>query len=166
MTMQSRVRLGIQGEYSIAADNGSLIRALAHAADIAFADGVGLNAASEFWTDEVSVAQSVNTDIDLQTLTKPDGSALVLTGVKAVLISAAAANPAALTLQPGASNGWTAVFGGTTPTTPIAPGGAWIQANPSAGGFAVSGSNKTVRIASPGTTGTYVFRISVLGITA
>lgn len=164
MTQQVRIRAGLTGEYSVAADLGSLVQGIVHSADVSLADGSGLGLASDSWSDNYSVSASTNSDIDLQALTKPTGAALALTGVKALLISAGSANPGNLTLQLGASNGWTNFLGGTTPTHAIQPGGVFLIAIPSAAGIVVASNNKTIRIASAATTGTYTFRVSVVGI--
>lgn len=164
MTQQVTVRASITGEYSSAVDLGSLIKQINAGGSTALADGTGANLASEHWGDSVSVSASTNTDVDLQALTKPTGAALALTGVKALLIKAGASNPGNLTVQPGASNGWTSILGGTSPTTPIVPGGVLMLMAPSAAGFVVGASNKVLRIASAATAGTYTFDVMVVGI--
>lgn len=164
MTQQVRIRAGISGEYSSAIDLGSYSKLIVAAADVVLADGTGLGLASEHWGDTVSAIQSVNTDVDLQSLTKPTGAALSFSGIKALLIKAASTNPGNLTVQPGPTNGWSNFLGGTTPTHAIVPGGLLLIAAPSAAGIAVASNNKVLRIASAATAGTYGFDVMVVGI--
>jgi hypothetical protein len=127
-------------------------------------DGTGAGLVNKQYADSASVAQSVNTDIDLSgALTQAFGT-VVFTAVKAILIVAGDANPGALTLF-GGTNPFLGPLTGTTPAVTLEAGQVFVVTKTSAAGWAVTNaSNDNFRVASAATAGTYTWDIVLLGI--
>jgi hypothetical protein len=166
MTLEATVSVGVKGNNSGVVDLGVRSRQIALAANLAFTDGSGAGQASKSFTDSASQAQSVNTDLDLAgALTGDDGATVTFTAIKAIVISAGAANPGNLSVGPAPANGVSGIFSGTTPAIVLKPGARFVLAVGDAAGYAITAATADLlRIASAATSGTYTYDICILGI--
>lgn len=129
-------------------------------------DGTGLSQASKHYARAFTgIANSTNSDTDLSgALTDPFGVALNFTAIKGLIVRAADANPGNITVG-NVTNGITSPFGAATHSQIVAPGGIYLNFNPSAAGFAITASTADLlRIATAATAGTYAFDLFVVGI--
>lgn len=165
MPLEGKIALRTSFLESLAHDLGSKKYDPVRALQLDFLDGSGAGQANKLFVDSVSVAQSVNTDLDLV------GSALQgafgtvsFTAIKGIIVIAGAANPGNLTVG-NVTNGIVAPFGAATHSIQVAPGGLFAVANPSAAGWPVTGSTADLlRIASAAAAGTYTFDVIIIGI--
>lgn len=132
--------------------------------DARWPSGTGDNQADQLWCDfGRTVATATNDDLDLTALSathSPTGVAVNFAEIRAILLFWYVANTTNATLQPGASNGWTA-FGASFLHT-IKPGTYWRTICGVDGKYPTSGTDKVLRIAnSAGATATY--DIAILG---
>lgn len=107
--------------------------------------GAGAGVVAVEWPYAATLA-AATVDYDLTALPTllAGGSTITLAKVRVLAIEAAAANAAALSIQPsGAANPWTTPFAG--PFT-LAPGSKIFSLCPSAAGWAVSGGAKILRV--------------------
>lgn len=140
---------------------------LAHkkSAQLAWLSGSGAGQVTKIYSDSFSVAQSVNTDLDLSgTLTGVYGT-VVFTAIKGILVVAGTNTGLGNLVIGNVTNGIVAPFGAATHSIAVAPGGFFAITNPSAAGFAITaGTVDLLRIATAATAGTYTFDVVVVGI--
>lgn len=139
--------------------------ALALNKTLSFDTGVGAGQADRLYAPaQFSVAQSINTDIDLAgVLTDLLGQALTFVKVKAIYIECDAANPDGVTVGAG-TNPFIAWLLATGDGVKIRPGGFLLLGATEATGFAVTaGTADILRIATPATAGTYLFKVVIVG---
>lgn len=118
----------------------------------------------EGWTHgSGTVADAATATLDLKALSGPNNEALDLTEVKFLRISAPSSNTGDLTFKPGTTNGFP-VFGGTTPTITLKPGGTKILIlNGKSGSFPTSGTEKTIEFSNAsGAAQDYSFEVAGL----
>jgi hypothetical protein len=128
--------------------------------------GTGASQADLMFSDQRTLVQSANEDLDLAgALTSPLGTTFLAVKCKAIAIFAAAANPGNLTVGRGATNGFpwiSAVSAGVV----IPPGGGNCWYAPAAGITVVAGTADLLNIAAAATTGSYVYDVHLLGTSA
>lgn len=100
--------------------------------------------------EAVPLAGSGGVDVDLQTLTGPDGASIGAAEIVWMEISAPSTNPGNLRVSPSSSNGWTAFLSSSgstdTPRIDIPPGAKIRIYGPVDGSYPVTGSDKSIRI--------------------
>lgn len=132
--------------------------------DLVWGDGTTADKINGWWCDtERSVNASSNDDLDLTSLPaagSPDGAALTLAEVRAIFIFADDDNVSMLTMQPGASNGWTAL--GASLQLQVEAGAKHRLLCGKDGAWPISGTDKVLRIAN-GSGGTANYGILILG---
>lgn len=140
---------------------------LAHkkSAQIAFLSGSGAGQVNKIYSDSFSVAQSVNTDLDLSGALTGVYGTVVFTAIKGILIVAGTNTGLGNLTVGNVTNGIVAPFGAATHSIAIAPGGMFATVNPSAAGFAITAATADLlRIATAATVGTYTFDVIIVGI--
>lgn len=164
MSVTAKVSLKVEGLEALAQDLGSKNFPFLKSLLLQFDDGSGLNQISKVYADLFSVAQSINTDIDLNPGPTGAFGAVVFTALKGIIITADSTNPNNLTIG-NVTNGITSPFGAATQSQLVAPGGFYANLNPQAAGWPVSaGTADLLRIASAATVGTYSGAVILLGI--
>lgn len=166
MAFSADLRLSCAFKETGAPDFGSAVDSAEFLFQAAIANGVSNGQADLVYRKSYSVAQSVNTDIDLVgALTRLlTGATFSPAKIMAILAKAGAANPGILTLGLG-TNPFLGPLGGTTPTHAIAIGGFYAWHSP-AGIALTGGASDVLRIASPATVGTYTWDLLVIGKSA
>lgn len=163
MSVSGKINLRINFDEVLALDLGSKSAAIAKALLISLEDGSGLNQISKVWADSFSQANSVNTDIDLNTGPTGPFGAVTFTTLKGIIVIAGADNPGVLTIG-NVTNGIVGPFGAADESQKVHPGGVYMNINPTASGWTVTaGTVDLVRIASAATAGTYTGDIILLG---
>lgn len=165
MALTGKMNIRFDFTNTASQDVGSKQAQLIKSKLLTFLDGTGISQVNKIYADSVSVAQSVNTDIDLAgALTDQFGVALTFTAIKGILVVAGDSNPGNLTVG-NVTNGITSPFGAATHSQIVAPGGFYANFNPQAAGFTVTaGTVDLLRVASAATVGTYTFDVCVVGI--
>jgi len=132
---------------------------------IALLNGTGAGQANKIYSDSFSVAQSVNTDLDLSGALAGVYGAAVFTAIKGILVVSGANTGLGNLTIGNVTNGITLPFGAATHSIAVAPGGFFCTVNPSAAGFPITaGTVDLLRIATSATVGTYTFDVVVVGI--
>lgn len=129
--------------------------------DLLVPNGTAANQADKLWSDARSLAGTTAEDLDLQTLTDANNTALALAEVVAVIIEVGAENNGNLEIEPGASNGWDALFNASQ-SIELRPGSVAAFYCPTNPAWAVDATNKVLNINNLGA-GTGSYRITVLG---
>lgn len=136
-----------------------------------FAFGTGAGKINLAAVQGGTLAVSTPVNVDLSTMTDPYGAAVNFAKVRGLMIVNFSTS-AVLTVGAAASNPWTALMGGTTPTFFVGPGyldattgkvhpGYEIKARGDAAGFAVSGSSKVLKL-DPGAS-TFDYFLALIG---
>lgn len=128
--------------------------------DLLLGSGTGANQADVLYSDYRALA-STNEDLDLKTITDAFGVALALVEVVAIMIEAPSTNSGNIILEPGASNGWAAMFG--VAGLVLLPGASALITCPGAAAYAVGASTKVLNVENTGTGG---YTLTIVGRTA
>lgn len=121
-----------------------------------FANGNGLNQASNIYTARRTLATGANENLDLSgVLTNPFGVSIALTKLKALILSAASGNTTNLTVTRPASGAPFLLASGDGFV--LTPGGIFVLVDPSAAGIAVTaGTGDLINVANAaGASATY-----------
>ena len=110
--------------------------------------GTGADQIDKVYSATRQISGSGNEDLDLTTLTDAAGAALALAEVVLLYISNPATNGGDFRIQPGASNGWTALQSGSTDHVTIKPGTSLCLICTPAAAYAVAGGSKTLNVAN------------------
>ncbi len=129
-------------------------------------DGTVANQADLFYHDQRTIANGANDDLDLAgVLTDKFGSVLTFARVKALYVSAAAANVALVTIGGAPSNAWSPIFSDSSDKIVLRPGGFVLLGAPEATAYAVTaGTADQLRISHDGSDSTSViYDIAIIG---
>jgi len=150
--------------YANAADVGSLSISANDDHSMTFTDGTGAGAAQKYWESLRTLAASATENIDLSGgITDVFGNVLTLTAVKILRIRASSANTNDVVIGGAASNAFP-LFGGTTPTLAIKPGGEVLIVAPDANGYTVTAATGDILKVLNGGAGTSVsYTIEIVG---
>jgi hypothetical protein len=132
-----------------------------------FTNGTGAGQADILWADERTLAASATEDLDLAgVLTDAFGATVASAELVAILVIAADANTNNVVL--GAATNPIALFGGTTPTYAVKPGGIFLVAAPNAAGLLTVGAGSTdvLKVANSGSGTSVTYKIAVLARSA
>jgi len=132
-----------------------------------FTNGTGAGQADILWADERTINASSNDDLDLAgVLTDAFGRTVAAVELVAIMVVAAATNTNNVVV--GAATNPVPLFGGTSPTVPVKPGGVLLLAAPNAAGLATvtASTGDILRVANSGSGSTVTYKIAVLARTA
>jgi hypothetical protein len=143
-TLVSSVGVDVSAVLAAALDLSTPGDSLAYPIAHDFADGAGDDQANQVWHDRRTVAAVTADNLDLAgVLYNPLGELVTLARVKAIIIFNRSTQ-CTLQLQAGASNGWAAFLGGTTPHLKIEPGGSVVLVAPKAAAWPVTAGSADV----------------------
>ena len=132
------------------------------------ANGTGANQANVMWHDQRTLAASTGEDLDLAgVLTDSFGTSVALARVKAIIVSAAAANGGLIQVGGAAGNQFINWVANASDIVQVRAGGFLMLVAPDATAYAVTaGSGDLLKIANTdgGATGTY--DIYIIGASA
>jgi hypothetical protein len=167
MPAQASIRLAVDGTVSAAIDIGTVAHEFAFGPNWQLADGTGANAITRAFTDTRTLAASATEDIDLAGgLTDALGQVLTFTKLRAIVVRAASTNTNNVVLGGASSNALATVFGATTHTLTIRPGGAVALIAPDATGYAVTATTADLlRVANSAGGSAVSYDIVLLGTT-
>jgi hypothetical protein len=150
MPLNTRVAIGMSGVSTKALTaGGSAERPFSFGVPIEFKDGSGANQANKIYSTKLTIGASANVDIDLAgTLENDFGDAVVFAAIKGIYVRpTAGANPAVV--GGAAATQFVGPFGAGTHTISVPQGGAFCIANPTAGGWTLTGgASDLLRIAN------------------
>lgn len=131
-----------------------------------FTNGTGANQANELFTDTRTLTASTAENLDLAgVLLDAFGATLTFTKIKAIVITAAAANTNDVVVGGHATAAFAPMFGATTNTVVVKPGGTFIIVAPDANGYAVTATTADMLTVTNGGAGTSVtYTIAIVGV--
>ena len=132
-----------------------------------FANGNGANQANILFADRRTLAAEATEDIDLAgALSSAFGATITAASVVAVMVIASASNTNNVVIGNGTHP--ITLFGGTTPTFSVKPGGLFVTAAPGVGGLAAvtAGTGDDIAITNSGAGSSVTYDILILGRTS
>lgn len=160
-SLTGTVSLKFNGTYSSAADLGTLTHAFSELYSNALTSGTGANQANAIFSDNRSI--SGNDDLDLAGgLSDSFGTTLTFTSVKAIIVRAAAANTANITMGAEGINPFSSIFADATDALILPPGGLFVLTNPAADGFTVTAGTGDILRFAPAS-GTQAYDLIIIG---
>lgn len=167
MALTSEIRISATATQTASADLGTPTFYAELAKTFQWASGVTANSADLLFSDERTLAASATEDLDLAgVLTNAFGATVTMAEVVGIIVLADAANTNDVVL--GAALAAVPLFGGTSGTHAVKPGGIFVAVAPNAAGLLTVGAGATdvlkVANSSSGTAVTY--KIMVFGRSA
>lgn len=165
MPANASIRLALEALLTATPDIGVVEHVINYGPGYVFTDGSGANQVAQVFTDTRTIAASSNDDLDLNgVLTNALGASVALTKVRAVVIKAAAGNSNDVVVGGAATNAVSSVFGATTHTVKVKPGGMLVLVAPDATAYALTaGTADVLRITNGGAGSTVTYDIVILG---
>lgn len=167
MPLTSSLSVGVSATQTLALDLATATFPVTKSYPISLASGVGANQADRLFSDTRTLAASATENLDLAgVLTDAFGATLTFVKVKAVIISAAAANTNTVDVTRPASNG-TPLFLAASDGLSVRPGGLFLLAAPDLTGYAVTAATGDLITVTNGGAGTSVtYDVVILGTSA
>lgn len=167
MSLTATIKASINATLTKSADFESASSAIAHALSISLSDGTAANQADRIFKDTRTLAASATEDLDLSgALTNIYGETVVFADIRAILITAAAANTNNVNVTRPASNGLP-LFLAAGDGAPVRPGGAFLWVAPDATGIPVTAGTGDLLTLTNSAGGTPVdYSITIIGASA
>lgn len=164
-SLSAQIALSIQALLASPLDIGSVSYPLAFSSTNNFADGVGADQAKEVFSDIRTLTASSNEDLDLSgVLLDPFGVAIVMTKIKALIVKADPANVNDVVVGAAAANAISTIFGATTHSIKVKPGGLLVLVAPDVNGYGITAATADLLRVTNGGAGTSVnYTIIVIG---
>jgi len=163
-SISARLGLLLTGEIVDTLDVGSVNYPVNFGANYNFSDGTGGDQAKKIWTDTRTLTASSSENLDLAgVLVDAFGVTLTFTKVKALIVTAAAANTNDVLVGGHASG--VLFFANANDIVKVRPGGMFALVSPDSTGYAVTASTGdmlTVANSAAGTAVTYT--IIIIGV--
>lgn len=165
--MTLTVKASISGTLTTTGDLSEVTAKLVNAlAEISYAQGSAAAQADKVFADTRTLAASTTEDLDLAgSLVGIDGAAFAPAKVKAILITADAANTNDVHVG-GDANGLAGLFGALPDFLVIKPGGAFMWAAPSGGLTVTAGTGDILQVANSGSGTGVTYSIVIVGASA
>ena len=159
MAATSTITLSLLAELTATADLAANKSTINYPKSFSFTDGEGANMIESLWQDQRTLAASASETLDLYGgLTNAFGATISFNKIKALLISAAAANTNNVLVGGNASNAFVNWVANSSDIVVVRPGGLLLLVAPGATGYGVSsGTGDILKVAnsSSGTSVTY-----------
>lgn len=137
-----------------------------HSWVLSLTNGTGSGNANFAWADQLTINASSSTTLDLSSLTDRFGNAIAPTIVKLFAIRLTSSSDTAATISIGnaAATQWVSILEGTNDLAKIRYQGFAIFACKDATGYAIGGSNKSLKILNNSGTQSVVVDVLVVGV--
>lgn len=168
MSVSGSLKITLQALLTAATDIGSRRQDINYTLSFPIAPGTGAAQADEVFSDTRTLSASSSEELDMAgVLTDALGGSITFASVKAILIKAAAGNSNDVIVGGAASNAFATMFGDSSDTLKVPPGGAIVLADFGAAGFAVTASTGDLLKIANGGSGTSVsYDIIIVGDSA
>lgn len=166
-TLKSIVTAQVEATYRNVLDLGTPTDNFVKRTKIELANGTAADSADLMFSDQRTLAASANEDLDLAgSLANGFGATLTYVELRAVLISAAAANTNNVLVSRPASNG-VPLFSAAGDQIIIPPGGVFLWACPADGKVTVTaGTGDLINVANSGAGTSVVYDVVIVGTSA
>jgi len=163
VTLSGKVSLNTAINLANSVDVGNVVYPLNFTSSTTFSNGTGDDQANQAFSDTRTLTASSTENLDLAgSLLDAFGNTLTFTKVKALIVTASAANTNDVLVGGAASNAMATFFGDATDVVKVKPGGTLLLMAPESAGYAVTASTgDLLKIAnsSSGTSVTYTIII-------
>lgn len=166
-TLKTTVTAQIEATFKNVLDLGTPTDAFLKKTKIELSNGTGANSADLMFHDQRTIAASSNEDLDLAgSLAGPFGASQVFVELRAILISAAAANTNNVRVTRPASNG-VPLFLAASDGIDVPPGGVFLWSCPADGKVAVTaGTGDLINIANSSSGTSVTYDVVIIGSSA
>ena len=131
------------------------------------AAGTGDNQADRYYEATTTLAASASGNIDLAgSLTDAFGAALTFVKIRAILVTALAANTNDVLVGGVGTNAFIGPFGSNSQTQAVKPGGWWFVFAPKTGWTVTAGTADLLKVANGGAGTSVTYTITILGCSA
>lgn len=165
-SLSAKIALSLAADLVSAVDVGRGEHKIVYGPNYVLTDGTGANQAKSVWADERTLAASADEDIDLAGgVNDIFGSAITFTKIKALIVVAAAGNTNDVVIGGAEATALASIFGATTDTLKVKPGGMVALVAPDANGYAVgAGTADLLKVANSGGGTGVTYTIIVVGV--
>lgn len=144
-SLAATISLNVNALLSGSPDLGTARHSLNETFSNTFTNGTAINQANQMFSDSRTVSASTDDELDLAgVLVNALGTTITFTSVKAIIIKAAAANGANLSVGGDSVAPVDNIFADTSDKILVPPGGMFMITNPQATGFAVTGTTADI----------------------
>lgn len=167
MTMTAELRAKITARQTAPIDLGTAAADIVVEKVVSLTNGTTANKADLIFTDQRTLVASATEDLDLAgSLTDAFGAIITMVEVVAVYIEAAAENTNNVVV--GDATSPVPLFGGTSPTFSVKPGGFFFAAAPNASGMFTVGAGSTddLKITNSGALTSVTYKVVIIGRSA
>lgn len=168
MALTADLRVKFSATQTAANDLGTPTFAPDFLGQVKLASGTGANQADLLWCDERTISASSSENLDLAgSLTDAFGATLTMVEVVAIIISASSGNTNDVVVGAAGSNPLP-LFGGTSGTIAVRPGGLFVIAAPNAAGqvTVTAGTGDILKVANSSSGSSVTYKIMVVGRSA
>jgi hypothetical protein len=165
-SLAARIALSIAAELASSVDVGTGTHKVDFGPNFVLGNGTGANQANEIWADTRTIAASGTEDIDLNGgVSDIFGTAIAFTKIKALIVVADPTNVNDVVIGGAASNAVSTIFGATTHTQKVKPGGMVAIVAPDANGYGLTaGTADLLKVANSGAGSGVNYTIIVVGV--
>jgi hypothetical protein len=137
-----------------------------HSWVLSLTNGTGANNANFAWSDKLTITSSSSSTIDLSSLTDRFGNVIAPTKVKLFGVKLVSSTDTAATISIGnaAGNQWVSILAGTNDLVNIRYGGFAVFGCADSTGYAISGTNKDLKILNNSATQSVIVDVVVIGV--
>ena len=160
-----RIALSIAADLANSVDIGSVNYPLSYSPSYVFTDGTGASQAKEVITDTRTLSASASEDLDLSGgFTDVFGNTVAFDKIKALIFVADAGNSNDVVIGGAASNAVSTIFGATTHTIKLKPGGMIALVAPDANGYDITAATADLlKVANGGAGSSVTYTIVAVG---
>lgn len=165
-SVDASVQIEFRANLNNSVDVGSVLYPISFNPSNFFTDGTGANQAKEIFTDTRTLTASATENLDLAgVLADVFGNVLTFTKIKAMIITAAAANTNDVVVGGHATAAFASWVNDATDKIKVKPGGMFMITAPDANGLAVTATTADMLTVTNGGAGTSVtYTIVLLGV--
>lgn len=163
----NELTMKFNGSYRATNDYGSKAAKFDHDWAIALTNGTGAGSANFAYQDQITITATSNNAFDLYGgMTDEFGTAIVPSTLKlvAIRLNTSTDTAATISIGNGASNQWISAIEGTNDLVKVRLGGWVVFACTDATGYAVSNTNKTLKILNNSATQSVTVDLVVVGV--
>lgn len=168
MALTTNINVGVNALLTGSLDLGSLTAPQSKSFTASWVSGVLAGQADMVWSDNRTLTASSTEDLDLAgVLVGAFGTALTFARVKAILVTADAANTNNVVVGGASATQFVGPFGAATHTVSVQPGGMFMVAAPGATAWPVAqGSTDLLKVANSGAGTSVTYSIFIVGASA
>lgn len=162
----NELKFVFDGSYRNTNDFGTDASRFLHSWVLNHTNGTGSGNTNFAWSDQLTITASNSSTIDLSSLTDRFGNAIAPSKIKVLAIRLTSSSDTAATISIGgaASNAWTSLLENSSDLLKIRYQGSFMAMCTDSTGYAISGTNKNLKILNNSATQSVVVDVLVVGV--